>query len=303
MQLTRDIVLERELARGAMGTVWIAQHAKLGRVVVKLIIDPDEHLVARFRREATAAARVQGPHIVKIHEHGVTDDGRPYIAMELLEGEDISTRIDREKTLPPDDVVAIVRRIGIALERVHAAGIVHRDIKAENIFLCRDGDVKLLDFGLAKGADNVQMTATGATLGTPDYMSPEQCVGVKELDGRADLWSVGVLTYLMLTGKFPFVGKTVQQLTLAIFHGEIIPITQHNPALPPAIDAWFTKACARDRDLRYQTAMELSDALQAVFARVPAIAERVSTRSPMLMVSVAFVVGLAAALIAFALFR
>jgi eukaryotic-like serine/threonine-protein kinase len=272
-RITPEITLIREIGKGAMGSVWLARQGARD-VVVKFIADHatgNEESIARFRREATSAAQVQGAHVVTIYEHGLTLGGRPFIAMELLEGEDLGARIDREGVLLPRDVVEIVRQICVALMRIHAAGIVHRDIKAQNVFLCRGPaiHVKLLDFGVAKGGDNLQMTATGATLGTPQYMSPEQCIGVKELDGRSDVWAVGVLAYFMLTGKWPFNGKTIQQLTLAIFHAEIVPPTTIHRELPPALDTWFAKACARDRDLRYATAQELADALAAVFPKPP----------------------------------
>jgi eukaryotic-like serine/threonine-protein kinase len=273
--ITPTLRLVRPLGAGGMGAVWIARHLGLEtNVVVKFIANTiADHpvAIARFKREAAAAASVRSPHVVQMLDYGLTEHGTPYIVMELLEGKDLSDYLRSRGRLPPREVVAIIRQVCKALQRAHDLGIIHRDIKPENIFLL-DGDddepfVKLLDFGIAKDAEDVSVTTTGAAVGTPHYMSPEQCVGAKHIDHRTDLWSLGVLTFYLLTGRRPFSGETTGALTLAIFNGEIPKPTSIYPSLPKRIDAWFLRVCSRDPDGRpnsaKQLARELAEALDA----------------------------------------
>ena len=274
--ITPALRLQRRIGGGGMGAVWLAQHLGLDtRVVVKFIahqIADNAIAAARFRREAAAAAQVRSPHVVQMLDYGMTERGTPYIVMEHLEGKDLSEHLRSKGRLPPHEVVAIVRQVCKALTKAHDLGIIHRDIKPENIFLLESDDdepfVKLLDFGIAKDADEVSVTSTGAAVGTPHYMSPEQAVGAKSLDHRSDLWSLGVLAFYLLTGRRPFAGETTGALTLAIFNGPIPRPTSILPSLPPAIDDWFLRVCSRDPDGRPPTARalasELADALGPV---------------------------------------
>jgi serine/threonine-protein kinase len=273
MLVTPKLRLVRKLGAGGMGAVWLADHLALStQVAVKFVVDKlawSSEAMARFSREAAAASQVKSPHVVQMLDHGVTEAGLAYIVMELLEGHDLADHLT-PAGLPPREVVPIITQLCRALARAHERGIVHRDIKPSNVFLCEMGGgelfVKLLDFGVAKhegGTKPGEETRTGALVGSPFYMSPEQLMGDKSIDYRSDLWSLGVLTFEALTGQRPFAGETVGALTMQVHAPSLPRPTQKNPALPKAIDAWFEKACARDPAARFSGAKELADALAA----------------------------------------
>jgi len=250
-----------------MGSVWIAEHAGLKTdVVVKFLVDrlsDDATSRVRFAREAAAAAQVKSPHVVQMLDHGVMDDGQPFIVMELLEGTDLSKVLSR-RTLAPAEVAHIVEHVALALQRAHAKGIVHRDIKPNNIFLCEVGAtapfVKLLDFGIAREASQQHLTATGNLIGTPAYMSPEQLSG-KPVTPSSDLWSLGMVALKALTGKNPYERPTVQETMGAVVYGEAPVPSRLDPDLPPTIDAWFATACARDPARRFASPSDMAEAL------------------------------------------
>jgi serine/threonine-protein kinase len=281
-EVSPRIRLVRRLGEGGMGSVWVAWHEGLKSQVAVKFMNPGlaENMAIRerFAREAEAAAAVRSPHVVQILDYGETRDGLPYIAMELLEGEDLSARIGRFGRLPPADVVKIIQQSAKALNRAHERGLVHRDIKPQNIFICDHGDgdifVKLLDFGIAKMDPNELasggMTRTGSMLGTPLYMSPEQLLGAKDVDSRSDLWALGIVACEALVGQPPYVADTVGGLTVIVTHGKPAVPSEQNPSLPPSFDAWFHRACARERANRYQTAKELGEGIALAFAQAPA---------------------------------
>jgi serine/threonine-protein kinase len=275
MMVTPSVKLLRPLGAGGMGAVWVAEHLALRtEVVVKFIasgLTKNKEAQARFSREAAAASQVKSPHVVQTFDHGVTDEGVPYIVMELLEGRDLAASLDEAPSLDPELVVEIIGQLSRALDRAHEKGIIHRDIKPGNVYLCdagRSGEifVKLLDFGIAKGVELATNrvdsgTKTGAMIGSPFYMSPEQILGAKDIDHRSDLWSVGVLAFEMLTGHKPFDAETMGGLAIKI-HSEPLPVPSSvNPDLPAAVDAWFAKACARKPAARYDSAKELAEEL------------------------------------------
>src|ERR1700735_4348262 len=214
--------LDAVIGRGGMGSVWSATHIGLGhRLALKLIAREyvrSPEALRRFDAEAKAAARLQSRHVVQVFDNGTLDDGTPFIAMELLSGENVSARIENEGPLALAATVDLMAQCCKALTRAHAAGIVHRDIKPDNIFLAREPDddtdvAKILDFGVAKmGFEELQSesqcTGTGALLGTPLYMSPEQIRGARDADQRADLYSLGLVAYTMLTGKVAISGES-----------------------------------------------------------------------------------------------
>jgi len=276
-----------------MGAVWVAEHLALRtKVVVKFIasgLQGSDEAKERFSREAAAAAQVKSPHVVQTFDHGLTEDGVPYIVMELLEGRDLGAYLDERGRVEPELVLEIVAQLSRALDRAHAVGIVHRDIKPGNIFLCDQGGgemfVKLLDFGIAKGVEMPRIdsaTKTGAMIGSPFYMSPEQVLGSKNVDHRSDLWSVGVVAYEAMTGSKPFDAETMGGLAIKI-HSEPLPLpSSANNALPPAVDAWFAKACARGVPDRFSSGKDLAETLaRALGGEMPRSLEvpRISTGS------------------------
>jgi serine/threonine-protein kinase len=293
--VTANIRLLCELGSGGMAKVWIAEHLALRtRIVVKFLSDEhidDARTRSRFSREAAAASQVKSPHVVQMLDYGIALDGTPFIAMELLEGRDLHAHLYALGRLTPHETIVIVRQVSKALGKAHARGIVHRDIKPENIFLCDSLEddsepfVKLLDFGIAKGGQHAQladheMTQTGAIIGTPHFMSPEQIFG-GAVDARSDLWSLGVVAFLCLTGAVPFTGRSVGEIALSVKTGQA-PRPSELADLPPAIDAWFSRACARDPSTRFQTARDLADALAEAVGETcePSGARRFSIPTP-----------------------
>jgi serine/threonine-protein kinase len=266
--------LERELGRGGMGSVWLAEHLTLRSPVAIKLIDPgiaeNPEALARFLREAQAAASLRSPHVVQILDHGV-DNGVPFIVMELLEGESLASRLERVHRLSPAETARILTQVARAVTRAHEAGIVHRDLKPDNIFLVRNDEeevAKVLDFGVAKASSHGMGAATGATrtgsvLGTPYYMSPEQAEGAKSIDGRSDLWALGVIAWECLLGARPFEAETLGGLLLAICARDI-PSPSSVGTVPPGFDAWFARACSRNVAYRFSSAKELAAELRQV---------------------------------------
>jgi eukaryotic-like serine/threonine-protein kinase len=261
--------LQHEMARGGMGTVWLARDVKLGRNVAVKVMSRDladiPDATQRFEREARAAAQLRSNHIVEVYDYGI-QEGLPFIVMELLEGENLGQRIKRLGRMALEDTAGLVLQICRGLNSAHAAGLVHRDLKPSNIFLAlRDGGevVKLLDFGVVKATDiegvtPEEATLSGMLLGTPQYMSPEQARATRELDQRSDLWSIGVIIFRLLTGHNPFKGESVGDVVLKICSDALPQITDINPSLPLALNPFFVRAFARDPDARFQTADELA---------------------------------------------
>jgi serine/threonine protein kinase len=269
--------LTRLLGRGGMGTVWEAVHETLGtRVAVKLIENDElksRDSWRRFENEARAAARLQSKHVVEVYDHGVTDDGRAFIVMQYLQGEPLDRRLERLLVLSPEETVRTVLQVCRALSKAHALGIVHRDLKPENIFLVWDDEdgadiVKVVDFGIAKVTQSTSETAStrsGSVLGTPFYMSPEQARGLRTVDHRSDLWSVGVIAFRCVVGSLPFEGESVGDVLVKVCTAPIpVPSTIVH-GLPPTFDAWIERALSRDVSARFSSASELAESLAAVW--------------------------------------
>ncbi|MBI4706240.1 MAG: serine/threonine protein kinase, partial [Deltaproteobacteria bacterium] len=283
--VTPNIRLVRQLGAGGMGSVWVAEHLTLKtevavKFVSKELAAGSPEVLARFSREAAAAAQIKSPHVVQTLDHGVTEDGTPYIVMELLEGEDVARRIERLGRLGVAEVVEIVDQTCKALDRAHKLGIVHRDIKPDNLLLvAAEGDicVKVLDFGIAKqtkAQSHSVVTSTGAMVGTPEYMSPEQVLSGKEVDFHSDLWSLGVVVYHALTGRVPFTGETLGSLCVAIAGGSFPAASAIRAELPPGIDRWLARALANLPDERFGSAREMAAELKkAVGIAAPSLPE------------------------------
>jgi len=265
------------IGRGGMGSVWEGRHATLGtRVAIKFIeaeYANSQDARNRFDNEARAAATIQSKHAIQIFDHGVTDDGKPYIVMEMLVGKPLDKRLEElGGRMKLQDTAKVIQQVSRALARAHEKGIIHRDLKPENIFLVKEDEAddevaKVLDFGIAKIKANPgemgisSSTKTGAVLGTPFYMSPEQARGLRTIDHRTDIWSLGVIVFRCVTGKLPFDGESVGDLLVKICTAPL-PVPSHVlPGLPPGFDAWFTRAMEREPDRRFSTVQEMSDAL------------------------------------------
>jgi eukaryotic-like serine/threonine-protein kinase len=277
----------REIGRGGMAAVYEAEQLSLGKkVAVKILaseLAASTIVIERFFREARAAASVKSPYIVDVYDSGRLDDGRPFIAMELLEGESLYDRMARVRIIDVDTTIRVIVHTARGLVKAHGAGIVHRDLKPENIFLTKgeDGDdvIKILDFGLAKFYAPVnpeekaakRLTREGAVFGTPAYMSPEQVKGQGNVDHRADLWALGCMAYECLIGRPVWNMDQGVAMTFAAIATGPIPVPSSARAdLPPALDAWFRKCLERDPDRRYQGARELADAFVESWGHRPA---------------------------------
>jgi serine/threonine-protein kinase len=275
----------RELGRGGMASVYEAEHVHIGkRLAVKVLaseLSGSTIVIERFFREARAAAAVKSPYIVDVHDSGRLEDGRPFIAMELLVGESLYDRMARVRLIDPRTTVRIVSQVAKGLTKAHAAGIVHRDLKPENIHLCvgEDGEevAKILDFGLAKFYSPIEadektarLTREGAVFGTPAYMSPEQVKGQGTVDHRADLWALGCMAFECLTGRPVWNTDQGVAMTFAAIAAAPLPIPSRlRSDLCLEFDFWFEKALARDPDRRFQSAKELAESLAKALGTVP----------------------------------
>jgi eukaryotic-like serine/threonine-protein kinase len=259
---------------GAMGSVWHAEHLKLGyAVAIKFLHKAVASLRdsrARFEREALIAARLgeASRHVTKVLDHGVLETGMPYVVMELLEGEGLDATLKREGRLALAEVARIIAQLARALEVAHADGVIHRDLKPANIFLCHEEDgestVKLLDFGVAKATlENVSFATTmaGALIGTPSYMAPEQISMGIPVDARTDLWALAVVTYRLTTGQMPFGKGTLAELAIRIATVDPAPPTSIAGELPAAFDVWMRQGLSKKKEERFQSARAMATSL------------------------------------------
>jgi eukaryotic-like serine/threonine-protein kinase len=270
----------RELGRGGMGIVFLARDIALHRLVAIKVLryeftSSEEHR-ERFRREARMTARLSHPSIVPVHGFGEVggDASDPsiaplvYIVMKYVHGESLAERMRRDRVIPAAEVQRIVRDLALALESAHRDGVVHRDLKAENILLERgSGRAMLTDFGVAlsRSLDPVRADSSRA-FGTPHYMSPEQAAGELDIDGRSDIYSLGVLAYYMLSGELPFDGLTFESLAAKHIAESYVPLASLVPSAPAALIDAIDRCLQKGRDDRWRTGRDLADALLAVVA-------------------------------------
>ncbi len=268
--------LLRLIGEGGMGGVYEGEHTMLGRKAAVKVLHPEftktRESVERFLREAQAASAIGHPNIVEVFDIGKSADGEIFMIMELLNGESLEQKLEREQKLAPDHGVAIVLQVLSALSAAHDKRIIHRDLKPGNVFLAIDKrgrpEVKLLDFGVAKihGPEeaDTSLTAPGMILGTPDYLSPEQARGSKEIDQRIDIWSTGVMLYEVLGGRLPFVGETYNEVLGSILLDQPPPLCEISPDLPENLCAVVERALAKNRDERHSSAAEMMQELSRI---------------------------------------
>jgi serine/threonine-protein kinase len=269
--------VERLLGQGGMGSVWAGRHVTLGQLVAIKFVHPklagSAEARRRFDTEAKAAARIKSRHAVAVHDHGVSENGQPYIVMEYLEGEALERAIRRRGRLPFSEVVPIVAQSARALSAAHEAQIIHRDLKPDNIFLAKDAEaaklgysVKLVDFGIAKVVQDEADTGASATqagmvLGTPHYMSPEALTASAPVSAASDIWSLGACAFAAACGRVPFEGDAIGDVVLKVCAAPLPVPSKIEPSLPKPFDAWFAKCCSRVISARFKTAAEAADAL------------------------------------------
>jgi serine/threonine-protein kinase len=270
----------RKLGEGGMGRVYLAEHVKMGRMsAVKVMnramaLDPDA--ISRFNREAANASRISHQHVAQVYDFGETAEGLIYLAMEYVEGEPLTNILQRTGALPPERAAEIVRQTGEALAVAHDMGIVHRDLKPDNIMIARARDggdlVKVVDFGIAKAAniEAQKVTRTGLIVGTPEYMSPEQIAG-DPLDGRSDIYALGLVAFNIFTGRLPFLSKTAQESVIMRLTEPPRRLAEIRPEIPwsPAVQAVMDRALQRDAALRFASASEFGRALSAAVRAQP----------------------------------
>lgn len=285
-----------KLGKGGMGEVYLAEDLKLGRkVAIKILSEEfttNRDRLHRFEQEASAASALNHPSILTIHEVG-HDEGRHFIATEFIDGVTLRRKMAAEHHEIPE-ILDIAIQVASALEEAHAAGIVHRDIKPDNVMVRRNGYVKVLDFGLAKLTESsvdrtpldedaatrvLVQTDAGVVMGTSHYMSPEQARG-KPVDARSDIWSLGVVIYEMVAGRTPFEGETATDVIVAITQKEPLPLIRFAPTVPAELDWIVTKALRKDRDERYQTIKELLTDLRRLKQRLEFEAEFERSATP-----------------------
>lgn len=278
--------IERVLGRGGMGVVIAARHKTLRQLVAIKFLVPEvasnRDAVTRFLREARAAAAIRSEHVVSVYDVDQLADGQPFMIMEYIEGRDLKS-IVHDNPLPVDHMITYVLQVCEAVREAHQAGIVHRDLKPANLMLTKRANgspcVKVLDFGIAKMADPDQTSTTGkCIMGSLKYMSPEQLFTPHLVDGRADIWALGIVAYELLTGTTPFVGYTEIDIVTNINHAVPRPPSKLRPEVPPAVDALILTCLHKNSADRYQSVDELMEALRN--ARTDSHATPATVRSP-----------------------
>ena len=283
--LVRRYELVKEIGRGGCAVVFEAHDHRLARTVaIKLPVGlaGDTAKISRFGRESRVIASIHHPNVCAVLDSGFADDGTPFLVMERLFGESLRVTLHRRRQLGIGDAISIAIQLLSALDAVHAAGIVHRDVKPDNVILVSRGGcdplVKLVDFGLCRRAarrrtDEETMTCEGALVGTPEYMAPEQVLGSTSLDVRVDLYAVGVVLYEALTGDRAFFSKNVRDILSGVMNKKLVPLRQVRRDAPRSLEAVVARAMDRNPARRHQTALELQEDLVAVREEMAAVAQ------------------------------
>jgi eukaryotic-like serine/threonine-protein kinase len=275
----------RTLGSGGMGEVFLARDRVLGRDVALKVLRKqyagDREFAERFKREARSAASLSHPNIVQVYDRGDTEDGSSYIAMEYVPGGTLKEKILAEGPLEAREAAALGAQVAEALGAAHERGMVHRDIKPQNVLLTDKGDVKVADFGIARAGSSVTISKTGSVMGTAGYMSPEQALG-KPATPKSDLYSLGVVLYEALTGELPFTADNPIAVSMKHVNEPLIPPNEIDPRIPEGMNALVTRLMAKDPEDRYASADELADDLRRISSGFPptAVPARMATPRP-----------------------
>jgi eukaryotic-like serine/threonine-protein kinase len=255
--------IEDTLGHGGMAVVYVAEDAELGRrVAVKVLAEQfaaDDEFRRRFVREARLAARLSHPNVVHVYDAG-EDDGHPFIIMELVPGETVADLLKRRRKLPAHEAATLIRQGALGLQHAHEAGLVHRDVKPQNLLLREDGVLKIADFGIARAAESTRLTQLGTVLGTAAYLAPEQALG-GEVGPEADIYSLGAVLYEVLTGRPPHEFESLADLAEHHREGAVVPVRDLEPSVPPSLEALVMRCLAREARFRPQSAGEVAAAL------------------------------------------
>lgn len=286
-------LLETKLGEGGMGTVYRARHVSLAKqVAVKVLrsdLSPDSKALERFLKEARAAASLEHPNIVSVYDAG-NEGGRRYIVMQYVEGETLGARLSREGALPVAEALRIFRAVARGVAYAHARGIVHRDIKPDNILLGRDGSVKVTDFGLARMLENdPSLSATGMIIGSPSFMPPEQACGERDIDERADVYALGALMYAMVVGTPPYWGESPIDILYKVVREPLVPPHKRNPRVPLALSQYICLLMRKDRSRRLRSVSDVLGILNRIYPAGASSRRRRSSRH--WLPAVALVVG------------
>jgi eukaryotic-like serine/threonine-protein kinase len=258
-------LIEDTLGHGGMAVVYLARDAELGRpVALKLLAENlagEGDVRKRFVREAQLAARLSHPNVVHVYDAG-EDDGRPFIVMEYVPGETLAQILDRRRNLPTSEATALARQAALGLQHAHEAGLVHRDVKPQNLLVREDGALKIADFGIARAAEISRLTQLGTVLGTASYIAPEQALG-EQVGPQADIYSLGAVLYQLLTGRLPYEFASLAELAEKQRSGTIFPVRDLEPTVPDEVEALVMRCLARDPRFRPASAGELAGALAA----------------------------------------